>query len=181
MSCITSCTNSSNSSVTTPSEGTAYSSGSKLNVANILEGSIQRTSNKIRVVGQLIEAKTDKHLWAETYDEEFEDIFSIQTSIATEIASALQSQITENEKLVIEDKKTDNIEAYEMYLKVKELRREELYTSAKIRKELLNKIIDLDPQFAEAYALTALHYSEAVHYGFSENIEFSNNINFSEK
>jgi len=145
----------------------------ELNVANILEGSIQRTDRKIRVVGQLIEAKTDKHLWAETYDAEFEDIFSIQTSIATEIASALKSQITESERLVIEDKKTDNIEAYEMYLKVKELRREELYTSAKIRKELLKKIIGIDPQFAEAYALIALEYSEAVHYGFSENFERS--------
>ena len=90
----------------------------ELNVANILEGSIQRTDRKIRVVGQLIEAKTDRHLWAETYDADFNDIFSIQTSIATEIASALHSQITEWEMLVIEDKKTDYIEAFEMYLKV---------------------------------------------------------------
>ena len=66
----------------------------ELGVANILEGSVQRTGNKIRVVGQLIEAKTDKHLWAETYDSKFDDIFSIQTSIAKEMASGLKSKIT---------------------------------------------------------------------------------------
>ena len=145
----------------------------ELNVAHILEGSIQRTENKIRVVGQLIEAKTDKHVWAETYDSDFDDIFSIQTSIATEIASALKSQITESEKLVIKEKKTDDIEAYEIYLKVKELRREDLYNSRNICKDLLEKIIDIDSDFAEAYALISLQYSESIHYGFSENIERS--------
>ena len=75
----------------------------ELNVANILEGSIQRTCNTIRVVGQLIETRTDSHLWSETYDSNFDNIFSIQTSIATEIASALRSKITENEKSVKND------------------------------------------------------------------------------
>ena len=145
----------------------------ELNVAHILEGSIQRTENKIRVVGQLIEARTDKHVWAETYDSDFDDIFSIQTSIATEIASALKSQITESEKLVIKEKKTDDIEAYEIYLKVKELRREDLYNSRNICKNLLEKIIAIDSDFAEAFALISLQYSESVHYGFSENIERS--------
>ena len=122
----------------------------ELNVANILEGSIQRTGDKIRVVGQLIEAKRDRHLWAETYDSNFDDIFSIQTSIAKEIASALKSKITENEKSVIEDRITENMEAYELYLKVKELRRTGLgmIKDNKIRKELLKKIITIDPEFA---------------------------------
>jgi len=138
----------------------------ELNVANILEGSIQRTENEIRVVSQLIEAETDKHLWAETYDADFEDIFSIQTSIAKEIASALKSKITESEKSVIEEKITDNIEAYEMYLKVKELRRKpNHYNNYQIRTNLINKIIDIDPGFAEAYALLCIEYSENVHFG----------------
>ena len=84
----------------------------ELNVAHILEGSVQRTGNKIRVVGQLIEASTDRHVWAETYDEEFDNIFSIQTSIAKEIAFALKSRITSNEQNRIDKKPTENIKAY---------------------------------------------------------------------
>ena len=139
----------------------------ELNVANILEGSIQRTGNKIRVVGQLIETRTDNHLWSETYDKDFNDIFSIQTSIAKEIASALKSQITENEKSVIEEKLTDNIDAYEMYLKVKKLRREGSFMDSKIRKELLKKILGIDPDFTEALALLSIEYSESVHFGIN--------------
>jgi len=147
----------------------------ELNVANILEGSIQKTGNKIRVVGQLIETSTDKHIWAETYDSDFDDIFSIQTSIATEIASALKSQITDSEKSIIQKKKTENIQAYNMYMKVKELKRTNYYNNAPIRKDLLNKIIDLDPQFAEAYAQMSLEYSNAVQFGLDQDIEKSKN------
>ncbi len=150
----------------------------ELNVAHILEGSIQRTDNKIRVVGQLIEASSDKHVWAETYDASFEDIFTIQTNIATEIASALKSQITDSEKSIIQVKKTDNIQAYDMYLKVKELKRTNDLAFAEnitIRKELLNKIITIDPKFAEAYALMSLEYSNAVQFGIEKNTEESKN------
>ena len=136
----------------------------ELNVANILEGSVQKKGNKIRVVSQLIEAQTDNHIWAETYDSEIDDIFTIQTNISKEIASSLKSRITGSEKSHIEDKLTDNIEAYEMYVKVKELRRED--REWKIRKDLLHKIIDIDPNFAEAYALLSIEYSEKVHSGW---------------
>ena len=143
----------------------------ELGVANILEGSIQRTGSKIRVVAQLIEAETDQHLWAETYDEEFEDIFSIQTSIAKEIASALKSQITESEKSVIEEKITDNTEAYEYYLRVKELRSRKRFSTGnkELRLSLLEKIIKLDPNFAEAFALLSIEHSEMVHFGFDKS------------
>jgi TolB-like protein len=140
----------------------------ELNVANILEGSIQRKGNKIRVVGQLIEASTNNHLWAETYDEDIDDIFAIQTSIAKEIAASLKTQITESEKSVIEDKLTDNIEVYELYLKVMELRSStmtSLFSKREIRMNLLNKIIDLDPEFAEAYAMLSIENAEMVHFG----------------
>ena len=139
----------------------------ELQVANILEGSIQRTGNKIRVVGQLIEAKTDNHLWSETYDKDIDDIFLIQTSIAKEIASSLKSKITESEKSHIEDKLTDNIEAYELYLKVRELRNVANYYEHNntLRLSLLEKIINLDPHFSEAYALLSKEHSEMVHFG----------------
>ena len=147
----------------------------ELNVAHILEGSIQRTNNKIRVVGQLIEASSDKHVWAETYDASFENIFTIQTNIATEIASALKSQITDSEKSIIQKKETENIQAYEMYLKVKELKRTNFAENITIRKELLNKIMTIDPKFAEVYALMSLEYSNAVQFGIEKNTEESKN------
>ena len=150
----------------------------ELNVAHILEGSVQRTDNKIRVVGQLIEARTDKHVWAETYDEEFNNIFDIQTSIATEIASALKSEITDNEKAVIKEKYTDNIQAYEMFLKVRELNKTKADFSENktIRRQLLKDIIKIDPQFAEAYAEISFEYSNDVQFGASEDIESSRKI-----
>ena len=143
----------------------------ELNVANILEGSIQKKGNKIRVVGQLIEAETDNHLWSETYDKDIDDIFLIQTSIAKEIASSLKSKITESEKSHIEDKLTDNIEAYELYLKVRELRNVANYYEHNntLRLSLLEKIINLDPHFSEAYALLSKEHSEMVHFGFDKN------------
>ena len=88
----------------------------ELNVSKILEGSIQKKGNKIRVVGQLIEASTNNHLWAETYDEDIDDIFAIQTSIAKEIAASLKLTITEPERSVIEDVLTDNEWVYEVLL-----------------------------------------------------------------
>ena len=145
----------------------------ELNVAHILEGSIQRTGDKIRVVGQLIEASSDKHVWAETYDAEFENIFTIQTEIATSIASALKSQITDSEKENIKDKKTDSIEAYEMYLKVRDLKRRSrnFMKNRSVRMDLLNKIIEIDPLFAEAYSQISLEYSDAVQFGVSGDSE----------
>ncbi|SVD16661.1 uncharacterized protein METZ01_LOCUS369515, partial [marine metagenome] len=139
----------------------------ELNVANILEGSIQRKGNKIRVVGQLIEAKTNNHLWSETYDEDIDDIFAIQTSIAKEIAASLKLQITEREKSDIEDKLTDNIEAYEVYLKVLELKSTQnlVFKKRELRLNLLNNIINMDPKFAEAFALISIEHSEMVHFG----------------
>tara|TARA_B100000700_G_scaffold303034_1_gene374087 strand:+ start:107 stop:2131 length:2025 start_codon:yes stop_codon:yes gene_type:complete len=150
----------------------------ELNVAHILEGSVQRTGNKIRVVGQLIEASTDKHVWAETYDEEFDNIFSIQTSIATEIAAALKSEITANEKAIIKEKYTDNIKAYEMFLKVRELNKTktDFYENKKIRREILQKIIEIDPQFSEAYAEISFEHSNDVQFGHSKDIEASKQI-----
>ena len=150
----------------------------ELNVAHILEGSVQRTGKKIRVVGQLIEASTDKHVWAETYDEEFDNIFDIQTSIATEIASALKSEITDTEKAVIKEKYTDNIQAYEMFLKVRELNKTKIdfHENKLIRRELLQNIIEIDPQFAEAYAEISFEHSNDVQFGFSEDIEASKKI-----
>ena len=136
----------------------------ELNVANILEGSIQRTDDEIRIVVQLIDAQTDQHLWSETYDNKMEDIFIIQTDIASKVADGMKSEITKEEKQQIEYKLTDNTKAYEYYLKIQELRDGHVHNFELIL-DLFKKIFEFDPEFAEAYALLSIEYSERVHFG----------------
>lgn len=91
--------------------------GRELGVETILEGSIRRSGNRVRIVGQLINAETDVHIWSESYDRELKDIFSIQSEIAEKIASALQANLLPLEKELIETNSTSNTEAYTFYLK----------------------------------------------------------------
>ena len=87
-----------------------------LNVKFVLEGSVRRAGNRVRVVAQLIDSKTDKHLWAERYDRELTDIFEIQSEIAERIADALQATLSPEEKAKLSRKPTANVEAYNLYL-----------------------------------------------------------------
>ncbi|GMQ79528.1 MAG: hypothetical protein BMS9Abin02_2126 [Anaerolineae bacterium] len=125
----------------------------ELNVANILEGSVRRVGNRIRVVAQLIKADTDEHLWAETYDRDYTDIFAIQSDIAKKIALALKGTLTPEEKSYIEEIPTANMDAYDYFLKGN------YYWYTKTTKEsflkaveMYEKAIELDPDFALAYA-----------------------------
>ena len=89
----------------------------ELGVAHILEGSIQRSNGRVRVVGQLIDANTDEHIWAETYDRDESDLFELQSSVAIEIAKAMKSELTIEEKTRINEVLTNSTPAYEYYLK----------------------------------------------------------------
>src|SRR6476659_1499906 len=89
----------------------------KLGVMNILEGSVQKANDQVRVNVQLINAMTDAHLWAETYDRKLTDIFAVESDIAKMIAQALQATLTGSEKSSIAKQPTENPEAYELYLK----------------------------------------------------------------
>jgi len=91
----------------------------ELGVTNILEGSVRRAGDQIRVVAQLINAKTDEHLWAETFDRKYADIFSIQTEVAKKIASAMKATLTPAEVSSIEQQPTENLEAYNYYMRGK--------------------------------------------------------------
>jgi len=82
----------------------------------LLEGSVQKSNGRIRINVQLIDAKNDRHLWAETYDRDLEDVFAIQTDIAKQIAESLNTTLTEKEKSLFEEKPTDNLQAYDLYL-----------------------------------------------------------------
>jgi len=89
--------------------------GQQLGVAHVLEGSVQRSGAKVRVSAQLIDARTDKHVWAETYDRELADVFAIETELAQAIAGELQAKLTSSEKAAIEEKPTQDLVAYEFY------------------------------------------------------------------
>lgn len=130
----------------------------ELNVSYLVEGSGQKVGNKILLNVQLIEARTDRHLWAEQYEREVEDIFTIQKEVAKSIANEVQAVITPEEKERIEKLPTDNFEAYDLFMKGLDL----MYTGEedKIYQaiDLYLVAIQLDPGFARAYAAVSISY-----------------------
>jgi len=128
----------------------------QLNVAHVLEGSVRKAGNRVRITAQLIEARSDTHLWSETYDREVLDIFAVQDEIAQKIASKLE--IT----LVSAGQKgfpTDNEDAYDNFLRGMHFLREG-WTAETFLKSIdyFNKAIEIDPEYAQAHALLALAY-----------------------
>jgi len=133
--------------------------GKELGVATILEGSVRRGGNRVRITAQLIDTETDKHIWADTYDRDLDDIFAIQSDVAKKIATALKASLTPEEEKRIDQKPTDNIEAYDYYLRGKTYaNRSYLESDFSIGIQMLQKAIDLDPDFSLAYAaLSQIH------------------------
>lgn len=128
----------------------------ELGVETILEGSVRRVGGRVRIVAQLINAKTDDHLWAETYDRDYVDIFAIQTDVAENIASALKATLTPEEISTIEIKPTENMEAYDYYLKGKYYWDTKTDREGRMKAaELFEKAVELDPNFTLAYAWLA--------------------------
>jgi tetratricopeptide (TPR) repeat protein len=132
--------------------------GQQLGVAHLLEGSVQRAANRVRVNAQLIDARTDAHLWAQTYDRDLADVFAIQSEIAKAIADQLQAKLLPNEKAAIEKAPTADLVAYDLYLRGNELfadtsdpihAREKLPEAA----QLLNEAVARDPLFLLAWCL----------------------------
>jgi len=132
--------------------------GRELDVSNILEGSVRKYGDQIRVSAQLINVETDHHLWAETYDRKLSEIFSIQTDLALNIANALEATLSELELAQIEREPTQNFSAYNSYLKA--LHQFETYTSEGYYEaiNLFQETIEADPNFAAAYGWLALSY-----------------------
>jgi TolB-like protein len=131
----------------------------ELGVATILEGSVRRSEDRVRVVAQLIDAETDEHLWADTYDRTVTDIFEIQTDIARSIAAALQASFAPTVAVAAGAPPTENFEAYEHYLQgsqhlhLADFRLDA--ASALLAIEELERAVALDPGFAMAYARLA--------------------------
>jgi TolB-like protein/class 3 adenylate cyclase len=131
------------------SKKTSKEISDELGVANLLEGSVQRDGDSVRIIVQLINGKTDDHIWAETYDRKFKDVFSIQSEIAQQVAAALKVKIDAGTKERIEFVPTKNISAYTLYLKSKE--KFDIDDMEEYKKRL-QECIQLDPNFAPAYA-----------------------------
>jgi TolB-like protein/Tfp pilus assembly protein PilF len=127
--------------------------GKALGVSNILEGSVRRSGNRVRVNVQLIDANTDEHLWASDYDRDVTDVFAIQSDLANEIAKALQAKLSPAEKSQMTRKPTENGEAYLAFVQAHDLSCA-FEDSAKLKQseQLYQRAIDLDPNFALALA-----------------------------
>jgi serine/threonine protein kinase/Flp pilus assembly protein TadD len=126
----------------------------QLGVASILEGSVQKAADQIRVNVQLINAKTDSHLWADTYDRKLTDIFGIESEIAKRIAESLQAKLTRREEQALAVKPTNNPEAYDAYLRGLAFEVSSLDSSDLLRtaSDFYERAVELDPNFALAWA-----------------------------
>ncbi len=125
----------------------------ELGVAYLLEGSVRRSGNKVRVTGQLIRAATDEHVWAKTYDRDLTDVFVIQTELSHEIALALQAVLTPRENARLEERPTQSVEAYELYQQALTLMRrgvEKVTLDQAL--PLLSRAVEIDPNYAKAWA-----------------------------
>jgi serine/threonine protein kinase/Tfp pilus assembly protein PilF len=136
--------------------------GDELGVGKILEGSVRRVGNQVRINSQLIDIATNTSLWGETYDRTIEDIFSIQSDVATQIASALEITLSPEERRNIDRQPTENLEAYDHYLRGREFysryRRE--HNDSAI--DFFKQAIEIDPGFALAYAGLGDAYAQRV-------------------
>ena len=147
--------------------------GEELGVRYVLEGSIRKADNKIRINAQLIEATTGHHLWAERYDGELKDVFSLQDRIIKMIVAALAIKLTLGEQQAVARKKTDNIAAYDAFLQGREyifrLTPEDLARAI----PYFEKAIQLDPEYWQAYAALAQTYSDGSWMGLLKSLGMS--------
>lgn len=138
----------------------------ELGVAALLEGSVRRAGSQVRVTAQLIDGRADKHLWAKSYDRELKDIFSIQSELATEISRALRVSLAPQEQTRLAKRPTENLEAYDLFLKHQELVNRSAgtvrtATTVKERITLLARAVELDPNFSLAWARLAAERARA--------------------
>jgi len=136
-----------------------------LGVSSVLEGSVRREGNRVRVNVQLINANNDEHLWANNYDRDLTDVFAIQTDLAREIAGALQAKLSPTEKAQMERKPTENGEAYLAFLQAHTLFFQSMEDLEKLKQaeQLYERAIQLDPKFALAFARWSQLESWLVH------------------
>jgi TolB-like protein/tetratricopeptide (TPR) repeat protein len=143
----------------------------KLAVANILEGSVQRTGDQVRINVQLIKGSTDTHLWAETFDRKLNNIFGVESEIARTIAQTLQAKLTGSERSAINARPTQDTEAYELYLRGRFFWNKRSGPELRKAIDYFNQAIAKDPNYALAYAGLADSYLLLPNYGSASTQE----------
>ena len=126
--------------------------GRKLNVKTVLEGSVRKAGNRLRVTAQLIDVATRYHMWSERYDRELADVFAIQDEIATNIVNALKLVLSANEEAAIRKVPTQSVRAYEYYLRGRQLFHQRRPETLDAAEDMYRRAIALDPNYALAYA-----------------------------
>ncbi len=140
--------------------------GAALDVANILEGSVRRAGDRVAITVQLIDARTDRQIWAKRYDRTMSDALTLQGELAQEIAAALHARLSPEEKARIETKPTDNADAYVLYLRGRqfESRPDKLLQDLRMAERIFGEAVELDPKFALAHAMLAMTRAEIYHF-----------------
>jgi TolB-like protein/class 3 adenylate cyclase len=144
--------------------------GRELGVAVILEGSVQRSQDQIRITAQLIDAATDEHLWADTYDRSVKDIFSIQREVALSIADILNAKLSLQEAKQLDQTPTTNLDAYDLYLRGKFLVEKRTKAEVTEARDLFEQAVTKDSNFANAYSGLAVTYLLASYRGYEDPV-----------
>jgi len=141
---------------------TAQQVGRELQASHVLGGSLRRAGNRLRITTQLMDARTNFPVWSERYDREMADVFELQDEIARKIAEALRVTLTPQEQAALAAKPTDNLQAYDLYLRGKSYARRWTRQDLEFARQMFDNAVSLDPGFALAFAATAnvcaLHY-----------------------
>ena len=139
----------------------------ELKVTHVLEGSVRRAGGRVRISAQLIDGKTNKHLWAERYDRDASDIFALQDEISHAIVKALKLRLLPEEKKAIERRGTDSVEAHDLYLMARQtyVNNQEDLRSAQAIVRLCTRATEIDPKYALAWALMAMGYRSLREWG----------------
>jgi TolB-like protein/Tfp pilus assembly protein PilF len=141
----------------------------ELSVRYVLEGSIQRDKDQVRINAKLVDALSGKHIWAEDYDRKFEDIFAIQDEIAMEIMAALQIKLTVGTQADLKYDGTKNPEAYEKFLNARYHIIRRTKEDVRLGQQFAQEAIDIDPKYAAAYRMMGLLYLDEVWFGMTKS------------
>jgi TolB-like protein/class 3 adenylate cyclase/predicted Zn-dependent protease len=141
--------------------------GKELGVRYVLEGSVQKAGERVRIVAQLVDTTTGGHIWSQRYDRPLKDIFALQDEIVQKIVTTLRLQLTLLERGALVRKTTENLEAYDSYLRGLEYYLRYTQETHAQARQMFEKAITLDPQYAEAYALLSMTYGREWGWGWS--------------
>jgi adenylate cyclase len=151
-----------------------------LNVTHVLEGSVRKSGNRVRITAQLLEAATDTQVWAERFDRTLDDIFAIQDEISKAIVTALKVKLLPAEKQALEQRSTTNSEAYELFLVARGFQRKGSERLKPLIVRICRRVVELDPGFSKGWALLSIAESELAQRGV-EGYSIDSARNFAER